>query len=137
VIAVDRGALDLLLEAVGGVDVPELGGHVTASSAEAVLDERRRSPEALRSYADYQRVKSQALSALHLAVVKKVTAARGAELLRVALALGQAARDKHLLVWFRDPDLQQLARDQGWMAGWTPARGISWGSWTPPSRTAR
>ncbi len=114
VVAIDRVALDELLDAVGGVDVPELGGHVTSSTVGDALDERRRSREALQSYADYHLVKTQALSALHGALMKKVTAARGSELLKVVEALGRAADEKHVLVWFRDNDLQALAYQRGW-----------------------
>ncbi len=120
VIAIDGAALAGLLDAVGGVDVPDLGGHVDASNVQQRLDQRRRSDEALRSAADYQRVKTEILGALHHALLTRVADARGTQLLRVVLALERAARDKHLLVWFRDTRLEDVAAAQGWDGGLRP-----------------
>jgi hypothetical protein len=123
VIAIDQDALRLLLEAVGGVEVPELGGRVSADSVVAALDAARRGSDALRSYADYHLRKTEALSALHRALMHQVTEADGADLPRVLAALAQAAQQKHLLVWFRDPELQALVGDRGWDGRLEPGPG--------------
>ncbi len=115
VIAVDRVALELLLDAVGGVNVAELGGHVDAETLGAVLDEqRRRAAAALQSYDDYQRVKSEALTAIHGALLRKVTGAGGQDLWKIGGALGRAAQEKHALFWFREEGLQSLVAQVGW-----------------------
>jgi hypothetical protein len=114
VIALDQPALKLLLDAVDGVDVPDLGGHLTSSTVVPALDERRRSPDALRSYADYQERKSDAVSGIQAALLKRVAAARGSSLVRVGQALENAARNKHILIWFRDAELETVAAEQGW-----------------------
>ena len=126
VIAVDRQALDGLLEAVHGVDVPELGGVVTPANVGTLLDDRRRQG-AQGSFADYHRVKTEALSGVYRALLKKIVAARGTDLIRVAVGLGRAAEAKHVLLWFRDADLQDVAAGRGWDGRLDPGSGDFFG----------
>jgi hypothetical protein len=123
VIAIDEPGLAELLDAVGGVNVPDLGGYVDGTNVQQRLDQRRRSPEALQSAADYQRVKTQVLSALHHALLNKILDSRDTSLLRVLIAVGRAAQGKHLLVWFRGSGLENVAAEQGWDGALQPGSG--------------
>ena len=123
VIAIDEQGLAELLDAVGGVDAPDLGGHVDGSNVQQRLDERRRSPEALESAAEYQRVKTQVLSGLHHALVNKIIDSHNMQILRVVVAVGRAAQATHLLVWFRDSALEDVAATQGWDGALQPGNG--------------
>jgi uncharacterized protein DUF4012 len=123
VIAIDEPGLAGLLDAVGGVDVPDLGGYVDGSNVQQRLDQRRRSSEALKSYADYQRVKTQVLSALHHALLNKILDSHDTQILRVLVAVGRAAQTRHVLVWFRDSALEDVATEQGWDGALRPGSG--------------
>lgn len=112
VIAVDQQALESLLGAVGPVNVPELGGTVTADTVQSLLDQKR--TDATKTSTDYQRVKTEALSALSKAVFQQLTQVHGPQLLAALAASAQAADNRHILVWFRDPALQSLAASNNW-----------------------
>jgi hypothetical protein len=122
VIAVDRQTLEALLDAVGGVEAPELGGTVTRANVGTLLDDRRR-VGALGSYADYQRVKTEALSGVYRALLQKVVRVKGADLVRVLMAVGRAAEAKDVLLWFRDADLQDVVGQRGWDGRLDPGKG--------------
>jgi Protein of unknown function (DUF4012) len=123
VIAIDEPGLAGLVDAVGGVDVPELGGVVDGGNVQQRLDQRRRSPEALKSGVDYQRVKTQIIGGLHHALLNKLVNARGAQLLRAVLAFGRAAQERHILMWFRNSDLEEAAAAQAWDGALRPGSG--------------
>jgi hypothetical protein len=139
VVAVDRTALEMLLDAVGGVEVPELGGHVDGDSVGRVLDQLRRNPEALGS-GDYQRVKTRVLSDLHRALVSKASQANRGSLIKLLATASRAAQQKHILLWFRETRLEEIAAARDWADRVEPGQGdflgvvdtsLSYGKVTP------
>ncbi|HLG69277.1 MAG TPA: DUF4012 domain-containing protein, partial [Chloroflexota bacterium] len=114
VVAVDLPALDDMLNAVGGVDVPELGGFVTAGTAEQRIAERRNTPEALASYDAYQRVKSELLGALYKALLAKLEHPDAAAVPAIASALLHDLATKHIMLSLADPGLARVARTGRW-----------------------
>ncbi|HEX6511293.1 MAG TPA: DUF4012 domain-containing protein, partial [Chloroflexota bacterium] len=114
VIAVDLQALDDLLVAVDGVDVPELGGHVTAGTAEDEIEKRRATRQALASYADYQRTKTELLSALYRALLARLLAPAPEQLPGIAAVVAHDLQTKHLMLEFDDPQLAAVAAGQAW-----------------------
>lgn len=114
VIAIDSTALEMLLESLGTVEIPELGGEVDASNVVSLLDEVRIGDTLLASDRNYNTRKSAALAALHKGIVSAVTGASSSDSLWLLYRMAQAAEDKHVLMWFRDPDLQALVGALGW-----------------------
>ena len=127
VIAVDLPALDDLLLAVGGVDVPELGGYVTAGTAEQRIDEMRRDRDVLASAQNYQRAKTALLGAVYRALLAKVLKPTPEQLPAITAAVVHGLETKHLLLSFTDPALARAIRQQGWDGHLDPEPGESLG----------
>ncbi len=115
VIAVDRGALDLVLGALGGVDVPELGGFVTAAQATESLDRQRRQVAVQRNHAAYHETKTALLNALSKAIMARALLDPPADALpAIGASLICGLETKHILLNFAHPGLASLISGVGW-----------------------
>jgi len=122
VIAVDRGALDLVLAALGGVDVPELGGFVTAAQATESLDRQRRQIAVQRNHAAYHETKTALLNALSKAIMARALLTPPVDALpAIAASLICGLETKHILLNFAHPEMAALISGAGWdgrVAAW-------------------
>jgi len=112
VIATDQQALNLVLDALGGVDVPELGHRVTSD----ILPSARGAHSPIGSLPQGQTIHYEQdppiLRALSEAAIKDLLTGehRGNAIIAIACALQR----KHILLGFTDPELARIARAHRW-----------------------
>ncbi len=113
VIAVDRRAVRRLLEALGGVEVPELGRRVTSDTAYLPLEEDGRAEAQDRTILGTRN--AYLLRALSAATSSGMTS--GVDRARVIAALACGLQTRQVLLGFNDPVLAHLAKVQRWDGG--------------------
>lgn len=113
VIAIDHQALHGVLRALGGVEVAELGGLVTADTAESRMDQRRRTLEQTAGKT-WDPAKNEVLGSVYRAVLDKVLTASATQLSNLAVALLDSLQHKHVLADLDDGDLKEALAKLGW-----------------------
>lgn len=114
VVAVDDIAVGLILDAIGPISVPELGGEVSGRSFAAAVQERMARPDAPGTVEEYQVTKSRILSQAMEQLVAKLPTLTSDQGQRLARALWGALQEKHILVALHEPRFAELARARDW-----------------------
>lgn len=120
-VAFTEEAIVRLLAALGPVTIPETGDVVSADNVrDWILRELYPVGPDGQPYYDPQG-KTRTLSSLAALLLERLTKPAPGDLVPLARAAAALAREKHVLLWFRDPALQRLAASWGFAGAVEPA----------------
>jgi hypothetical protein len=119
VLAIDQTAVELLLESLGAVDVPEYGEKIDAANMRQRLDAYTHTFEAYSLGEERKKF----VGALSAAVLKALVHAPPKQLLGAGAALRTALDEKHMLIYSHDPQAAALVAQAGWDGALLPADG--------------
>lgn len=114
VISVDLIAVEYLIRALGPISVPEYGASVDATNFRQVAYE-------IRANADPQLDHKQFVAALYKQMILAWQNADAVQKSNINKALLQALREKHIMLYFADEELQQSIEELGWGGAQAPA----------------
>jgi hypothetical protein len=110
VVALDQRAVELLLEALGPVSVPEYGEQIDAANMRQRLDAYVHGGQGYQSEDERKRF----VGALSRAVLEAVARVPGDKLMGVGRALPSALDQKHMLLAVHDERAARLLGQAGW-----------------------
>lgn len=102
-IGIDQIAMEYVLEQVGPIKVPEFGETVTADNLVALI---------LKYYELGK--KTEFLKSLAERFYERVIGSDPGQWVSIGRAFSRALAEKHMLLYFKDPEIQQCFTESGW-----------------------
>ena len=113
VIALDLTALQLLVDAVGPLQVAGIEGPVTGQDVVQVIQDQWGGPVSGR-WKEWWLHRKDFMGEIAVAAMNRLSSAGGIQPARLAQALRLALDEKHLLVYISDPQAGRLLRGRNW-----------------------
>jgi O-antigen ligase len=113
VIALDLTALQLLVDAVGPLQVEGISEPVTGETVLPIIQEQWSEPST-ESGQDWWLHRKDFMGQIAATVMDRLTTGQDLQPVRLAQALKQALDEKHILIYVRDPGAAGLLRQRNW-----------------------